>query len=74
MVLWELFGPEAEDYRSLNREQSEILIDRTESIAKVEIRFSLEHPGNYRLRTATVDMTGRTAAAWNTITVPGKRP
>ena len=74
MVLWELFGPEAEDYRFLNREQSEIRIDRTESIAKVEIRFSLEHPGNYRLRTATVDMTGRTAAAWNTITVPGKRP
>ena len=73
MVLWELFGPEEEDYRFLNREQSEIRINRTESIAKVEIRFSLKHAGNYRLRAATVDMVGRTAVAWDTITVPGKR-
>ena len=73
MVLWELFGPEEEDYRFLNREQSEIRIDRTESIAKVEIRFRLKHSGNYRLRVATVDMAGRTATGWETITVPGKR-
>ena len=73
MVLWELFGPEEENYRFLNREQSEIRIDQTESIAKVEIRFRLEHPGNYRLRAATVDMAGRTAVAWETITVSSKR-
>ena len=50
ILLWELFGPEEEDYRFLNREQSEIRIHRTESGTEVEIRFSLKHPGNYRLR------------------------
>ena len=69
VVLWELFGPEEEDYRFLNREHSEIRIDQTESGAEVKIRFRLKHPGNYRLRAATVDMAGRTAVAWETITV-----
>ena len=73
IVLWELFGPEEEDYRFLNREQSEIRIHQTESEAEVEINFSLKHPGDYRLRTATVDMAGRTAVKWKTITVPSKR-
>ena len=68
MVLWELFGPEEEDYRFLNRDHSEIRIDQTESVAKVEIRFPLKRPGNYRLRVATVDMAGRTAVTWKTIT------
>ena len=70
MVLWELFGPEEEDYRFLNRDHSEIRIDQTETIAEVKIRFSLKHPGNYRLRAAIVDMVGRTAVEWQTITVP----
>ena len=69
MVLWELFGPEEEDYRFLNRDHSEIRIDQTETIAEAEIRFSLKHPGNYRLRAATVDMAGRTAVAWETISI-----
>ena len=69
MVLWELFGPEEEDYRFLNRDHSEIRIDQTETIAEVKIRFSLKHPGNYRLRAAIVDMVGRTAVEWQTITV-----
>ena len=71
MVLWELFGPEEEDYRFLNREQSEICINQTESGTAVEIRFSLERLGNYRLRAATVDMAGRTAVVWETIPVRG---
>ena len=73
VVLWELFGPEEEDYRFLNRDRSEIRIDQTESVAKVEIRFLLERSGNYRLRAATVDIAGRTAVAWETITLPNKR-
>ncbi len=72
MVLWELFGPGEEDYRFLNREQSEIRITQTESVVSVEVRFDLRHPGDYRLRAATVDMAGRTAVAWETITVPDK--
>ena len=69
MVLCELFGPEAEDYRFLNREHSEICIEQTETIAEAEIRFSLKHLGNYRLRVATVDIAGRTAVAWETISI-----
>ena len=72
MILWELFGPEEENYRFLNRDQSEIRIDQTESVAEVEIRFTLNRPGNYRLRAATVDMSGRTAVAWGTVTVPSE--
>ena len=68
-VLWELFGPEEEDYRFLNREQSKVRIHQTGSTTEVEIRFSLKRPGNYRLRAATVDVAGRTAVAWKTITV-----
>ena len=72
MVLWELFGPAEEDYRFLNREQSEIRINQMGSVTEVEIGFSLQLPGDYRLRAATVDMAGRTAVAWETITVPNK--
>ena len=70
IVLWELFGPEEEDYRFLNREQSKIRTRQKGSATEVEIRFSLKHPGNYRLRAATVDMAGRTTVEWQTITVP----
>ena len=73
VVLWELFGPGEADYRFLNREHSEIRINRTESVAEVEIRFALNRPGNYRLRAATVDMAGRTAVAWKTVTVPSEK-
>ena len=72
MVLWELFGPEAEDYRFLNREHSEIRIDHTESGGEVEIRFRLKRLGDYRLRAATVDMAGRSSVAWETVTVPNE--
>jgi len=73
-VLWELFGSEEEDYRFLNREQSKIRVHPEELVtSRVEIRFALRHPGSYRLRAATVDMAGRTAVNWKTITIPGKR-
>ena len=69
MVLWELFGPEEEDYRFLNRDRSEIRINQAESVAEVGIRFTLNRPGSYQLRAATVDMAGRTAVAWKTISI-----
>ena len=73
IVLWELFGPEEENYRFLNREQSEIRIHQMESGAEVEINFRLKHPGNYRLRVATVDMAGRTTVEWKTLIVSSER-
>ncbi|RKU15919.1 hypothetical protein C6503_13415 [Candidatus Poribacteria bacterium] len=74
VVLWELFGPEEEDYRFLNREQPEIHINRTGSVTEVEICFRLKRSGDYRLRAATVDIAGRTAVEWKTITIPSKCP
>ena len=68
IVLWELFGPEEEDYRFLNRESSKVRIDEDESASTAEIDFRIELAGNYRLRVATVDMAGRTAIVWETIT------
>ena len=68
-ALWELFGPEEEDYRFLNREQSEIHVNQEGAETRVEISFTLKHPGSYRLRAATVDMAGRTAVEGKTITI-----
>ena len=68
-VLWELFGPEEEDYRFLNRESSETYINQEGTSIKVGISFTLKHPGNYRLRAATVDMAGRTAVEWQMIAI-----
>ena len=69
MVLWELYGPEDEDYRFLLSESREprILVEggRTE----VEMRFTIRQPGIYRLRAATVDMAGRTTVVWKNIVV-----
>jgi hypothetical protein len=69
MVLWELFGPGEEDYRFLNWERPKTHFGGDDSIHIVEIDFRIEQSGNYRLRTATVDMDGRTAVVWNNITV-----
>ena len=68
-VLWELFGPDEEDYRFLNREPSETHVNQEGAETRVEISFTLKHPGSYRLRAATVDMAGRTAVNWKTITI-----
>ena len=68
-VLCELFGPEEEDYRFLNRESSEIHINQEGTAITVDLHFTLKRLGNYRIRAATVDMAGRTAVEWKTITV-----
>ncbi|MGL6226712.1 MAG: hypothetical protein ACRC10_08815 [Thermoguttaceae bacterium] len=67
MVLWELYGPNEEDYRQL----SGIVEQETDSagIAIVETRFSITQPGQYRLRVATCDTTGRTEVVWKELTV-----
>ena len=69
MVLWELYGPEEEDYRFLGGENREprILVEGTRT--EVEIQFTIRQPGKYHLRAATVDLAGRTAVVWKNITV-----
>ena len=68
-VFWELYGPEEEDYRSLlNWNQEPGVRDEGNRIS-VDIKFRISRPGKYRLRSATVDLAGRTAVAWKNITV-----
>ena len=67
LVLWELFGPGAEDYRQLFGRVTTPL-DGGASPAVVETRFALEQPGHYRLRAATTDMAGRSTVVWKEIT------
>ena len=69
MVLWELLGPEAEDYRFLNREGLKPRVCEDGSVSTVAVDFRIEQPGNYRLRAATVDLAGRTGVVWKSITV-----
>ena len=70
ILCWELYGPNEEDYRFLNWEELETRItNQDNSRYKVEIDFSLEKPGTYHLRSATVDMAGRTSISWETIVV-----
>jgi len=67
MVLWELYGPNDEDCRQL----SGMVLEEPNSdgIATVESRFTVPQPGQYRLRIATCDMTGRTAVVWKEFNV-----
>ena len=69
MILWELFGPEEEDYRFLNGERPKTRFGGEQRISTVEIDFNIGRPGTYRLRSATVDMAGRTAVVWKTVNV-----
>lgn len=65
MVLWELFGPEEQDYRHLMPDGMRPLVRRLAgNEVEVEMRFTLDRPGRYRLRAATVDAAGRTTIAW----------
>ena len=68
-VLWELYGPGEEDYRSLSHEDLEPRIRDEGTQTSVEMGFRIGRPGRYRLRAATVDLAGRTAIVWRNITV-----
>jgi hypothetical protein len=63
MVLWELYGPGAEDYRQLpGRVTSPFTGDGGQ--AMIETQFTVEQPGRYRLRAATTDLAGRSMVVW----------
>ncbi len=73
MVLWELFGPAAEDYRQLSGRVTTPLNspDRT---AVVETQFTVAPPGRYRLRAATTDLAGRSTVVWTEVKVGPYQP
>jgi len=67
IVLWELYGPNEEDYRILSGRS--INTSATVKEATVEVRFTAMSPGTYRLRTATTDLAGRSSVDWKEFTV-----
>lgn len=68
MVLWELFGPGGEDYRTLPGRVVQTAAPGRAAV--VESHFNVTQPGQYRLRAATADLAGRTAVVWKEIKIP----
>jgi hypothetical protein len=68
-VACEIYGPEAEDYYFLREEGLNSRLTETGASATVELDFVLQQPGTYRLRTATVDVVGRTTVVWTRVVV-----
>lgn len=68
-VLWELYGPNEEDYTILmDRDDLPTLIESPNQTI-IENRFAIEQPGTYRLRAAVSDIAGRTAVVWKEIMI-----
>jgi len=63
-VLWELFGPQEEDYSNLWQETWNVAVSEQDGQAEVELKFRLDRPGDYRLRAATSDVAGRSSVVW----------
>jgi hypothetical protein len=68
-VLWELYGPEEEDYTDFWKERWDVAVVEKGNSATVEIKFNINKPGNYRLRVSTTDVAGRSTVVWKDIKV-----
>lgn len=68
-VLWELFGPEEEDYTDFWNDRWNAQITEGIDSASAEIKFRIETPGNYRLRVSTSDLAGRSTVIWKEISI-----
>lgn len=68
-VLWELYGPEAEDYRALLPIGANPRATFDGRNAVIELEFRVEKPGRYRLRAATTDLAGRSTVVWREFNV-----
>jgi hypothetical protein len=69
VVAWEIYGPGEEDYRHLQPAGLKPRVTRKDFSHEVTVNFTLSRSGNYRLRTATVDLAGRTTVTWVPIVV-----
>ena len=68
-VLWELYGPEEEDYTDFWKERWDVSVSEEKNSASIEIKFHIEKPGNYRLRVSTTDVAGRSTVVWKDINI-----
>jgi len=66
-VLCELYGPEEEDHSKLWVERWDVAVSEENHSAEAEIKFTIDEPGNYRLRAATTDVAGRSSVVWKDI-------
>ena len=64
-VLWELYGPEDEDYSDFWNGRWDVLVAEHGDSATVQIAFRINEPGMYRLRVSTSDLAGRSKVVWN---------
>ena len=68
-VLWELYGPEEEDYSDFWNDRWNVVVSENNNSATIEIKFKIDKPGNYRLRVSTTDVAGRSTVVWKDINV-----
>ncbi len=68
-VLWELHGPEEEDYTDFWKERWDVSVSKADKSATIEIEFKIDQPGSYRLRISTTDVAGRSTVVWKDITI-----
>ena len=68
-VLWELYGPGPEDYRTLFPAGGDPRTTQDGRESVVELKFHVDQPGRYRLRAATTDLAGRSTVVWREILV-----
>jgi hypothetical protein len=69
MVAWEIYGPGEQDQLVLIPDKLKPRVEIDRSGGTVVMSFKLTSPGNYRLRAATVDVTGRTTVVWQPIVI-----
>ena len=68
-VLWELYGPEEEDYTDFWKERWDVSVVENDNSATAEIKFNIDKPGNYRLKVSTSDLAGRSKVVWKKIKI-----
>jgi len=68
-VLWELYGPQEEDYRTLLEPGANPPSRSIGASIQVDLNFTVAAPGRYRLRAAITDHEGRSAVAWHSFTI-----
>ncbi|MCK5457383.1 MAG: hypothetical protein KAI45_09685, partial [Melioribacteraceae bacterium] len=68
-VLWELYGPEEEDYTDFWNDRWDVSVTEKDNSATAEIKFNIDKPGNYKLKVSTSDLAGRSKVVWKKITI-----
>ena len=68
-VLWELYGPEEEDYTDFWNDRWDVAVTEKNNSATAEINFKIDKPGNYRLKVSASDLAGRSKVIWKNIKI-----